>query len=288
MTGPGPSLTWRTPRPVAEVRPLRRRSGLLQERSRQTRQRLVRAALDLWTERGFETGIEETTVEEIVQAAGVTKGTFYFHFARKEEILLEMGWDTAEVANEEARRCLKAGRDLDDSFARVIAVLSRHVRAAPPAAVGRAVAEFRRTPPDELRPAGGPDRLSAFEALFTRAQETGEMPTDIESAEMAQMLEALVMDSILDWAAGHADLGAALRSRTALLLAGLREPGCPPETELARRDGGQRLGALRGTSRKGMSLSTVRSRGIPRTRSLITFRLISVVPPPMQAAWRMR
>src|SRR5437764_6974529 len=55
-----------------------RRSGLVQERSRRTRQQLVNAAVRLWTERGFERGIDETTVEEIVQAAGVTKGTFYF------------------------------------------------------------------------------------------------------------------------------------------------------------------------------------------------------------------
>jgi AcrR family transcriptional regulator len=207
---------------VAEIRPLRRRSGLRQERSRQTRQRLVRAALDLWTERGFETGIEETTVEEIVQVAGVTKGTFYFHFARKEEILLEMGWDSAEVANEEARRCLKAGRDLDDSLARVMTVLSRHVRAAPPAAVGRAVAEFRRAPVEPAAGVGRAGIADGLNALFTRAQETGEMPADIEAAEMAQMLVALVMDAILDWAAGDAELAPALRSRTALVLAGLR------------------------------------------------------------------
>ncbi len=195
---------------------------MLQERSRQTRQRLVRAALDLWNERGFETGIEETTVEEIVQAAGVTKGTFYFHFARKEEILLEMGWDTAEVANEEARRCIKAGRDLDDSLSRVLNVLARHVRAAPPAAAGRSAAEFRRLPPSETAAKGRVGFGVAFEALFARAQESGEMPTDIESGEMGQMLVALVMDSILDWAAGHADLGVALRRRSTLLLAGLR------------------------------------------------------------------
>jgi Bacterial regulatory proteins, tetR family len=29
-----------------------------------------------------------------LQAAGVTKGTFYFHFAHKEEILLELGYQT--------------------------------------------------------------------------------------------------------------------------------------------------------------------------------------------------
>jgi len=59
-----------------------RRSALLQERSRHTRRELVRAALALWNERGFERGVEETTVEEIARAAGVTKGTFYFHFAQ--------------------------------------------------------------------------------------------------------------------------------------------------------------------------------------------------------------
>jgi AcrR family transcriptional regulator len=196
---------------------------LLQERSRQTRQRLVHAALELWTERGFARGIEDTTVEEIVQAAGVTKGTFYFHFARKEEILLEMGWDTAAVANEEARRCLKAGRSLDESLTRVLGVLGRHVRAAPPAAVGRAVAEFRRTPPNELDAPGRVGFGHGFEALFARAQEEGELPSEIEPTEMAQMLQTLVMDSILDWAAGHSDLGASLRSRTNLVVAGLRE-----------------------------------------------------------------
>jgi hypothetical protein len=41
---------------------------------------------------------------------------------------------------------------------------------------------------------------------------------------MAQMLQALVMDSILDWAAGHSDLGASLRRRTSLLIAGLKQP----------------------------------------------------------------
>ena len=78
-----------TVEPAVDARP--RRSGLVQERSRRTRQDLVDAALRLWTERGFEHGVADTTVEEIVREAGVTKGTFYFHFAHKEDILLELG-----------------------------------------------------------------------------------------------------------------------------------------------------------------------------------------------------
>ena len=45
---------------------------------------------------------------------------------------------------------------------------------------------------------------------------------------------------------------------------------------------------LRGTSRNGTSLSSLRSRGMASTRSLMTLRAISVVPPPMRAAWRIR
>src|SRR5262245_30621874 len=48
------------------------------------RERLVRAALDLFTERGY----EATTVNEIAErAGGLTKTTFFRHFADKREVL---------------------------------------------------------------------------------------------------------------------------------------------------------------------------------------------------------
>jgi len=47
-----------------------------------TREKLVRAALDLMLENGF----SATGVEEICQAAGVTKGSFFHYFKSKEAI----------------------------------------------------------------------------------------------------------------------------------------------------------------------------------------------------------
>jgi AcrR family transcriptional regulator len=202
----------------------------MQERSRETRRRLVRAALHLWSERGFETGIEETTAEEIAQAAGVTKGTFYFHFARKEEILLEMGYETASALSEEAARCIKAGRGLDDSLRMLMNALARTIKAADPAAVTRALAEFRRPRrADTEAPSFTPAFAEAFEVLFERAQKEGEVTGEIEPTEMAQILEALVVDSLLEWAGGRlTKLNVALHRRTAIVLAGLR-----PENTLA-------------------------------------------------------
>src|SRR5690242_13616896 len=90
-----------------------RRSSLVQERSRRTRQELVNAAVKLWTERGFENGVETTTVEEIARAAGVTKGTFYFHFAHKEDVLLEMSNTAGDAAMEAAYQAAEEGEPID-------------------------------------------------------------------------------------------------------------------------------------------------------------------------------
>jgi AcrR family transcriptional regulator len=47
------------------------------------RGRLERAAVELWTERGF----EQTTAAEIAERAGLTKRTFFRHFADKRDVL---------------------------------------------------------------------------------------------------------------------------------------------------------------------------------------------------------
>ncbi|HEY1619104.1 MAG TPA: helix-turn-helix domain-containing protein [Streptosporangiaceae bacterium] len=53
------------------------------------RLRLVRAALDLFTEQGY----DATTVVQIAERAGLTKSTFFRHFSDKREVLVA-GQDT--------------------------------------------------------------------------------------------------------------------------------------------------------------------------------------------------
>lgn len=59
---------------------VRRRDG------EQTRQRLLRSALELFTANGF----RATTTPEIAQRAGVAEGTIYRHFTGKEHLLNEV------------------------------------------------------------------------------------------------------------------------------------------------------------------------------------------------------
>lgn len=56
------------------------------QRSETTTQQLVAAARDLFARKGF----AGTSIEDIVQAAGVTRGAMYHHFQSKEELFEEV------------------------------------------------------------------------------------------------------------------------------------------------------------------------------------------------------
>ncbi|HEY4827216.1 MAG TPA: helix-turn-helix domain-containing protein [Solirubrobacteraceae bacterium] len=51
-----------------------------------TRERILDIALDLFSERGY----DKTSLRDIAERLGTTKAALYYHFARKEDILLEL------------------------------------------------------------------------------------------------------------------------------------------------------------------------------------------------------
>lgn len=201
-----------------------RRSALLQERSRNTRRELVRTALDLWSKRGFENGVEETTVEEIARAAGVTKGTFYFHFAHKEDILLEIGWASAETMIQEAELALARDRSAAEILEQLMASLARRVNRAPRSAVTRALREFgRRSGEPVTRPEGVHGFGEAYEMVLKYAMERGELPPALDVADVSTLLQSATMDTLREWASGtdnSAELRRRLQARAELILSG--------------------------------------------------------------------
>ncbi len=61
------------------AKPVRRTN---EERKKQTREGLLKAAAEVFTERGY----HKTLISDIVSRAGVAQGTFYLHFASKREV----------------------------------------------------------------------------------------------------------------------------------------------------------------------------------------------------------
>ncbi len=64
-----------------------------------TRQRLVRAALELFTTRGY----HPTTTPQLARKAGIAEGTIYRHFASKQQLLNELYRGAARWSTKLAR-----------------------------------------------------------------------------------------------------------------------------------------------------------------------------------------
>jgi AcrR family transcriptional regulator len=231
---------------MSEVKAGPKRSLLAQGRSRDTRQAIIKAALELWSERGYDTGIDDTTAEEIAVRAGVAKATFYFHFARKDDILLETGWLTARVFYEDTLRALIEGGSADEVVDEVTVKLCRRVERVPRLALRRMLRAQSAAAPDTPHRWSDPDRFGfrrAFAVIFLHAQQNGEMPPTMTPRSLGAMFEAQLMSVIHDWAhEEEAHLLATLRERFAVLLAGARavRADAPAPGSRAHRSGNGR------------------------------------------------
>ncbi|XVS67156.1 TetR/AcrR family transcriptional regulator [Actinosynnema sp. CA-299493] len=81
------------------------------------RGRMIRAAMDLFAERGF----EQTTAGDIAERAGVTERTFFRHFADKREVLFDGAQVMEQVASTAILAAPPSAEPLDAALAGVVA-----------------------------------------------------------------------------------------------------------------------------------------------------------------------
>jgi AcrR family transcriptional regulator len=169
----------RSPHAVPEARSSA--GGVRETRRLETRARLFDAAV---AEIG-RAGLAGSDVSAIATAAGVVRGTFYFHFPTKEHVLVEL------ERNEEARIVAElhlAQTEAADLMS-VLSLLVRHVLAAehrlgPVVFRDMLGLHFSSTRPVEDELTEHP--LAEFViAAITQAQEAGRVPSEADASELA-------------------------------------------------------------------------------------------------------
>jgi AcrR family transcriptional regulator len=181
--------------------------GVRQVRRLETRARLFDAAL---AEIG-RSGLAGADVSAIASAAGVVRGTFYFHFPTKEHVLVELERNEEVKIVEE----LDGAHSETDDLVSVLSLLVRHVVAAehrlgPVVFRDMLGLHFSTTRPAEDQLAEHP--LAEFViAAITRGQDAGRVATEQDARELAMFfltgLFALLATGASDTATSDAVLG---------------------------------------------------------------------------------
>jgi AcrR family transcriptional regulator len=170
------------------------RTGRRERRRTEIRERLFRSALRLFAERGF----METTVEDITEAADVGKGTFFNYFRTKEHVLATFGAErlaSIERALERAKSgpVMRVLQELavdlishkTENAALLRAIYAAHASCAPVRAELHKRLQIGR-------------RLLA--EIFAIAQRRGEVRRDMSPAEMARLVQIVLLGVTLAWA----------------------------------------------------------------------------------------
>jgi AcrR family transcriptional regulator len=194
--------------------PLNRR----ERRSLELRERLFRAALDLFAKKGF----SEATVEDITNAADVGKGTFFNYFPSKDHILLafgEMQLAKLESAVEEARHShAPLPNFLCSLGARMTQEPTRH-----PAIIRAVLQGYLSTSPVR-------DAMHAIQArvlelhtqMIQLGQQRGEIRDDLQASEIAQVFRQTIFGTLLIWSLyGDASLPSRIETAFKVLWSGL-------------------------------------------------------------------
>src|SRR5579862_3898882 len=171
-----------------------RPTGRRERHRAETRERIFRAALRLFAERGY----LETTVEDITEAADVGKGTFFNYFPAKEHVLATLGAERVaaiERALEQARKgtVMPVLRDLavslagqsNDSAALLRAIYAAHASCEPV----RAELQKRLHTGRKL-----------LAQIFALGQKRGEVRRDLSPAELARMTQIVLLGVSMAWA----------------------------------------------------------------------------------------
>lgn len=171
------------------------------EQAALTRQQILNAALSVFGSKGY----SAATLEDIAQAAGVTRGAIYWHFDNKAELYNSLVLAYSARGTEITQQAVAEGGSLIDILRRVFINLLTAVENEDTL---RAVMElylFRTELNEELQP-GRQRQIQAGQALIEniasalrQGLKAGILRADIEPIDMARAFMALQNGAIQLW-----------------------------------------------------------------------------------------
>lgn len=194
--------------------------GRREEKREATRQVILNAAAELFRTKGY----DSTSVDDIVLAANLAKGTFYYHFQKKDDLVLALQEVQLKEAAEMARAALASGESprkvlfsylseaakWTEDNSEIVRALFRHKfeKMQKFAKGGDGAGEHGKHGEHcKHEDHGPPPSIKAYffdllVEIVDKAQKAGELRTDMRAEEIIQVIVPVVMSARMSWLMG--------------------------------------------------------------------------------------
>ncbi|HIA54713.1 MAG TPA: TetR/AcrR family transcriptional regulator [Candidatus Melainabacteria bacterium] len=200
--------------------------GRREEKREATRQEILTAARAKFQEKGY----DATSVDDLVLAANVAKGTFYYHFNSKDELLHALQEMVIEEFAEKARQKLTEGNSPLKVLSEFVSEMAKWNEAN--SDLSRAVFAEKFTRFSQSHGSHGnhcsiEEKKRKFVGLIveliTLAQKAGEIRTDVEADDLVRVILPPIMFTTATWLFNpEGSLSERLERSLTLVLEGVR------------------------------------------------------------------
>lgn len=165
--------------------------GRREEKRELTRQDILNAAYELFSSVGY----EQTSVDDIAEKANVAKGTFYYHFEAKVDVVRALQRAALEETIVATQGMLDSGESAQSALRYLLTTRARWMEANKELAKVLVIERFARLKNPEIREHTPP--LRQILMIVARAgQAGGEFRHDLDAEEMAKILVSLLTQSV--------------------------------------------------------------------------------------------
>ena len=189
-----------------------------ERRSAETRERLFRSALQLFAQKGF----EETTVEDITEAADVGKGTFFNYFPSKDHILIAFSDMQIGKLEQAVAGLRSSGQPLQEFMRSLVLKMTEEPIRNPGLIRALLRGYLSTTAVREMMIQKQNHAHGLHKQMIEIGQGRGEVRSDIPAAEIAHFFRQTILGTLLIWSVtGDATLRERIDSALRILWRGI-------------------------------------------------------------------